>query len=84
MIDEVFGPEIVNGSPHYRLIVDLTVRLIRGLAVTASLYEQPDRAEPLIGQWAGLVRMLLSDRFRAGPPAIQPEAGLPAQDIAEP
>ena len=71
MIDEVFGPEIV-GSPHYRLIVELTVQLIRGLAVTASLYERADRTEPLIGQWADLVRTLLRDGLPAHPPVAFP------------
>jgi AcrR family transcriptional regulator len=64
MIDEVFGPQIV-GSPCYRLVVDLTVQLVRGLAVTASLYERADRDEPLVGQWVDLVRALLRDE----PPA---------------
>jgi AcrR family transcriptional regulator len=65
MIDEVFGPQIV-GSPRYRLVVDLTVQLVRGLAVTASLYERADRDEPLIGQWADLIRALLRDELPAG------------------
>jgi AcrR family transcriptional regulator len=64
MIDEVFGPQIA-GSPCYRLVVDLTVQLVRGLAVTASLYERADRDEPLVGQWVDLVRALLRDE----PPA---------------
>jgi AcrR family transcriptional regulator len=67
MIDEVFGPEIV-ALPHYRLVVDLTVQLIRGLTVTGSLYERVGREEPLIEQWAGVVRALLHDDLPAGPP----------------
>jgi AcrR family transcriptional regulator len=65
MIDEIFGPAVVTGSPHYRLIVDVTVQLIRGLAVASSLYEHVDRTEPLIGQWAHLVRALLDPNSTA-------------------
>jgi AcrR family transcriptional regulator len=60
MIDEVFGPDI-SAAPRYPQVVDLTVQLIRGLTVTASLYERAERSEPLIDQWADMVRILLRD-----------------------
>jgi AcrR family transcriptional regulator len=59
VIDAVFGPEIA-AAEWYPSIVDLTVQLIRGLAVTASLRDDRDRHEPMIDQWARVVRVLLA------------------------
>jgi AcrR family transcriptional regulator len=59
VIDAVFGPDVV-AAPSYPLVIDLTVQLMRGLAISASLQGQTTRHEPLIDQWALVVRGLLS------------------------
>jgi BetI-type transcriptional repressor, C-terminal len=59
VIDGVFGPEIV-AAPCYPLVVELTVQLMRGLAISAALHERVKEDEPLIDQWAQVVRSLLA------------------------
>ena len=59
VIDAIFGPEIA-ARPHYPIVVDLTVQLMRGLAISASLQERVREEEPLIDHWAEIVRGLLS------------------------
>jgi AcrR family transcriptional regulator len=59
VIDGVFGPEIV-AAPCYPLVVELTVQLMRGLTISAALHERVKEDEPLIDQWARVVRSLLA------------------------
>jgi AcrR family transcriptional regulator len=60
VIGDLFGPEL-TALPGYRLVAELTVQLLRGLAISDVLYrEDADRDAPL-EQWARIVRPLLSD-----------------------
>jgi AcrR family transcriptional regulator len=59
VIDAIFGLEIA-ARPHYPIVVDLTVQLMRGLAISASLQERVREDEPLIDHWADIVRGLLA------------------------
>ncbi|HEY4420195.1 MAG TPA: TetR/AcrR family transcriptional regulator [Pseudonocardia sp.] len=59
VIDAIFGPEIA-ARPGYPIVVDLTVQLMRGLAISASLQERVREEEPLIDHWADIVRGLLA------------------------
>ncbi|GAA1228963.1 TetR/AcrR family transcriptional regulator [Pseudonocardia alaniniphila] len=59
VIDAIFGPEIA-ARPRYPIVVDLTVQLMRGLAISASLQERVREEEPLIDHWADIVRGLLT------------------------
>jgi AcrR family transcriptional regulator len=59
VIDAIFGPEIA-ARPRYPIVVDLTVQLMRGLAISASLQERVGEEEPLIDHWADIVRGLLT------------------------
>jgi hypothetical protein len=60
VIDAVFGPEIAAAG-CYPLVMNLTVQLIRGLTISASLHEQAKQHEPLVDQWAQVVRALLAN-----------------------
>jgi hypothetical protein len=64
MIEEVFGPQVV-AAPRYRLVAELSVQLIRGLALSGLLYREPKECEPLVDQWAAAARLLLADPARA-------------------
>lgn len=55
VVDEVFGPQLV-AQPCYPLIAELTVMLIRGLAVSSALRAGNRAARDLVEQWADLVR----------------------------
>jgi AcrR family transcriptional regulator len=59
VIDAVFGPEIA-AMPHYPVVMDLTVQLMRGLTISASLQARVKEDEPMIDQWAQIVRGLLA------------------------
>lgn len=59
VIDAVFGPDVA-ACPSYPFVADLTVQLMRGLTISSSLREHVERHEPLIDQWARVVRGLLS------------------------
>jgi hypothetical protein len=59
VIDAVFGPEI-TAAPCYTLLVELTVQLMRGLTISATLHERVKEDEPLIDRWAQVVRLLLA------------------------
>jgi AcrR family transcriptional regulator len=59
VIDAVFGPEIA-AVPRYPVVMDLTVQLMRGLTMSASLQERVKEDEPMIDQWAQIVRGLLA------------------------
>ncbi|KAB2350144.1 TetR/AcrR family transcriptional regulator [Actinomadura rudentiformis] len=61
VIGEVLGPE-VTGSPAYPMVADLTVQLLRGMAISDVLYREAADQEPLLEQWATVTRMILAAR----------------------
>jgi AcrR family transcriptional regulator len=63
VIDTIFGPEIA-ARPRYPTVVDLTVQLMRGLTISASLQEGVRENEPLIDHWTEIVRGLLAAEVR--------------------
>jgi AcrR family transcriptional regulator len=60
VIDSIFGPRIA-ALPRYPIVVDLTIQLMRGLAISESLHDRARDEEPLIDHWAQIVRDLLAD-----------------------
>lgn len=59
VVDELFGPDIV-ASQNYSKIADLTVLLLRGLALSRAVHKSDASARRSISQWAGVVRLLLT------------------------
>ncbi|MGK5557833.1 TetR/AcrR family transcriptional regulator [Actinomadura kijaniata] len=60
VIDEVVGPR-VTASPAYPVIADLTVQLLRGIAISDVLYRDGAGRGALLDQWAGVVRLMLKE-----------------------
>ncbi|XGU21934.1 hypothetical protein ACETU7_19875 [Rhodococcus sp. 3Y1] len=52
-------PEIV-ASENYSQIADLTVLMLRGLALSRAVQKSDASARRSISQWAGVVRLLLT------------------------
>jgi len=59
VIDAIFRPGIA-APPRSPIVADLTVQLMRWLAISASLQEGVREDEPLIDHWAEIVRGLLA------------------------
>ncbi|MFG2001531.1 TetR/AcrR family transcriptional regulator [Spirillospora sp. NPDC048911] len=64
VIGEVLGPE-VTASPAYPMVADLTVQLLRGMAISAVLYREAAELEPLLEQWATVIRTILARKETA-------------------
>ncbi|MCP3822653.1 TetR/AcrR family transcriptional regulator [Streptomyces sp. A3M-1-3] len=58
VIGDVLGPE-VTASPGYPLVADLTVQLLRGMAISDALYREVADREPLLERWAAVARLIL-------------------------
>jgi len=59
VVHDAFGPEIV-ASENYSQIADLTVLMLRGLALSRAVHKSDASARRSISQWAGVVRLLLT------------------------
>lgn len=59
VVHDAFGPEIV-ASENYSQIADLTVLMLRGLALSRAVQKSDASARRSISQWAGVVRLLLT------------------------
>lgn len=51
VVDEIFGP-IAAAHENYRVVSDLTVMLLRGLAISSPLSSNDQAARQLIDQWS--------------------------------
>jgi AcrR family transcriptional regulator len=71
VLGEVVGAE-VTASPAYPLVADLTVQLLRGMAISDALYDQAVDRGPLLEQWADVVRTLVAAVPAAPPTGIAP------------
>ncbi|MGW4032100.1 TetR/AcrR family transcriptional regulator [Streptomyces sp. NPDC004838] len=68
VVGDLVGPEIA-ASPGYPLVAELTVQLLRGLAISDALYRDRDD-EALLEQWAAVARTVLGN-----PPPHNPSGG---------
>lgn len=69
VVDDAFG-EASRRHPNYRLIADLTVVLLRGLAVSRPLHATDASARRLFEDWSAVARWLLE-----APPVATSAAG---------
>lgn len=68
VVDELLGTEITR-SPGYPLVAELTVQLLRGMAISDVLYREDTDRDRLLEQWVLVARPLL-----AAPAPARPEA----------
>lgn len=61
VVDELFGPDL-RQHPQYRVMIELTVQLMRGLTVSRSLGQ--DGQQRSVRTWASVLRRLLTDTAR--------------------
>lgn len=59
VVEEVMGPE-PTASPAYPTVAELTVQLLRGMAISDVLSREEADRDALLGQWARIVRPLLT------------------------
>ncbi len=59
LLSEMFGPDVA-GHPNFRLALDLTFNLMRGMALTGVLRENPTREENLLDEWSAVFHALVS------------------------
>lgn len=59
VVGEILGPE-VTGMPGYPLVAELTVQLLRGMAISDVLYREDADRDALLEQWVEVVRPLLA------------------------
>ncbi|MDX2937942.1 TetR/AcrR family transcriptional regulator [Streptomyces ipomoeae] len=59
VIDEVMGPEL-TASAAYPTVAELTVQLLRGMAISDVLHREERDRDALLERWARIVRPLLT------------------------
>ncbi|QKW36886.1 TetR/AcrR family transcriptional regulator [Actinomadura sp. NAK00032] len=59
VVGEILGPE-VTGMPGYPLVAELTVQLLRGMAISDVLYREDADRDALLERWVEVVRPLLA------------------------
>ncbi|MFD3747424.1 TetR/AcrR family transcriptional regulator [Nocardia sp. NPDC058633] len=59
VVDELFGPDIA-AHPRYPIVRDLTITMVRGLAIARVVHGSERAADRTIGHWADTVRTMLS------------------------
>ena len=59
VVDEVMGPEL-TASTTYPAIAELTVQLLRGMAISDVLYREDTDRDALLEGWGRIVRPLLT------------------------
>lgn len=59
VVDEVMGPEL-TASAAYPTVAELTVQLLRGIAISDVLSREEAGRDALLEQWARIVRPLLT------------------------
>lgn len=60
VIGDVLGPEVTS-APSYPLVAELTVQLLRGMAISDVLYREDADRDALLERWITVVRPLLTD-----------------------
>lgn len=60
LLAEMFGPEIAE-HPNFGVALDLTFNLMRGMALTGVLRDNPRREEILLAQWSDVFRRLVTE-----------------------
>lgn len=60
VVDEVMGPGL-TASAAYPMVAELTVQLLRGMAISDVLSREEADRDVLLEQWARVVRPLLAD-----------------------
>ncbi|MEU8798402.1 TetR/AcrR family transcriptional regulator [Spirillospora sp. NPDC048819] len=60
VIGEVLGPD-VTAAPSYPLVAELTVQMLRGMAISDALYRDGTGGDALLERWIEVVRPLLTD-----------------------
>ncbi|MFI7017015.1 TetR/AcrR family transcriptional regulator [Streptomyces sp. NPDC050164] len=73
VVDEVMGPELTT-SPAYPAIAELTVQLLRGMAISDVLYREDTDRDELLERWGRIVRPLLTES-PGFPAAAGPQEG---------
>ncbi|MEE1757812.1 TetR/AcrR family transcriptional regulator [Streptomyces sp. SP18BB07] len=59
VVDEVMGPELTASAAH-PMVAELTVHLLRGMAISDVLHREDSHREALLERWAQIVRPLLT------------------------
>ena len=59
VVDEVMGPEL-TASAAYPAVAELTVQLLRGMAISDVLYREEADRDALLERWGQIVRPLLT------------------------
>ncbi|MGW0823861.1 TetR/AcrR family transcriptional regulator [Streptomyces sp. NPDC002845] len=59
VVDEVMGPEL-TASTAYPAVAELTVQLLRGMAISDVLYREDTDRDVLLERWGRIVRPLLN------------------------
>lgn len=59
VVDDVMGPEL-TASAAYPMVAELTVQLLRGIAISDLLSRETAGRDALLEQWARIVRPLLT------------------------
>ncbi len=66
VVDGLFGAEITM-QPSYPVVRDLTVTMLRGLAITRVLHTSNAAINTTLGHWADAVRTLLGSAYGLSP-----------------
>jgi len=67
VVDEVMGPEL-TASAAYPAVAELTVQLLRGMAISDVLYREDADRDALLERWGRIVRPLLTGSSGSGGP----------------
>jgi hypothetical protein len=59
VVDKVMGPDL-TASTAYPAVAELTVQLLRGMAISDVLYREDTDRDALLEQWGRIVRPLLT------------------------
>jgi hypothetical protein len=73
VVGEVMGPELTSAAA-YPAIAELTVQLLRGMAISDVLYREDTDRDALLEQWGRIVRPLLTEP-PGFPAAADPQEG---------
>ena len=71
VIGDVLGPEVTS-APSYPLVAELTVQLLRGMAISDVLYREDADRDALLERWITVVRPLLTDPSTEEEPMSEP------------
>ncbi len=80
LFGELLGPQI-SGHPNFGVALDLTFNLMRGMALTGVLRDNPSREQILLDEWSQMFARLVSDDANASSkmPELSPIETTPPQ-----